>query len=94
MGENIYILPSDMNLNIRPGTVGYNNKILVSNSKFSLGKNDKVNALLSTQPTIIHKVVTQTTAAHTQKPTNTHEEEKIVLILSLVGTFMIWYMFR
>ena len=37
------MLPSDMNLNIRSGTVGYNNKILVSNEKFSLGKNDKVN---------------------------------------------------
>ena len=101
MGENIYMLPSDMNLNIMSGTVRYNNKILVSDGKFSLGKNDKVNALLSTQPTITHKdskinshkVVTQTTAAHTQKPANTHEEEKIALILSLVGTFTIWYMF-
>ena len=33
-----------MNLKIRSGTVGYNNKILVSDEKFSLGKNDKVNA--------------------------------------------------
>ena len=38
MGENIYMLPSDVNLNIRSGTVGYNNKILVSDVKFSLGK--------------------------------------------------------
>ena len=45
MGENIYMLPGDMNLNIKIGTVGYNNKILVSNEKFSLGKNDKVNTL-------------------------------------------------
>ena len=44
VGENIYMLPSDMNLKIRSGTVGYNNKILVSDEKFSLGKNDKVNA--------------------------------------------------
>ena len=44
IGENIYMLPSDMNLKIRSGTVGYNNKILVSDGKFSLGKNDKVNA--------------------------------------------------
>ena len=43
MGENIYILPSDMNLNIKSGTAGYNNKILVSNSGFSLRKNDMVN---------------------------------------------------
>ena len=38
VGENIYMLPSNINLNIRSGTVGYNNKILVSNGKFSLGK--------------------------------------------------------
>ena len=38
VGQNIYVLPSDMNLNIKSGTVGYNNKILVSNEKFSLGK--------------------------------------------------------
>ena len=34
-----------MTLKIRPGTVGYNNKILVSDGKFSLGKNDEVNSL-------------------------------------------------
>ena len=38
VGENIYMLPSDMHLNIRSGTVGYNNKTLVSDEKFSLGK--------------------------------------------------------
>ena len=38
VGENIYMLPSDMNLTIRLGTVRYNNKILVSDEKFSLGK--------------------------------------------------------
>ena len=40
MGENIYILPREMNMKIRSGTVGYNNKILVSDEKFSLGEND------------------------------------------------------
>ena len=40
------MLPSDMYLKIRLGTVGYNNKILVSDGKFSLGKNDKVNSLV------------------------------------------------
>ena len=42
VGESIYILPSDMNLKIRSGTVGYNNKILISDGKFILGKNEKV----------------------------------------------------
>ena len=34
-----------MNLKIRSGTVRYNNKILVSNGNFILGKNEKVNPL-------------------------------------------------
>ena len=46
MGQNIYMLPSDMNLKIRLGTVRYNNKILISDIKFSLGKNESVNALM------------------------------------------------
>ena len=37
------MLPGDMDLKIRSGTVGYNNKILVSDGKFSLGKNENVN---------------------------------------------------
>ena len=47
VGENIYMLPSDVNLKIMSGTVGYNNKILISDEKFSLGKNDEVNAGLA-----------------------------------------------
>ena len=38
VGEHLYLLPSDMNLKIRSGTVGYNDKILVSDGKFILGK--------------------------------------------------------
>ena len=37
-GEHLYMLPSDMTLKIGLGTVGYNNKILVSDEKFILGK--------------------------------------------------------
>ena len=43
VGQNVYMLPSDMNVKIKTNTVGYNNKILVSDGKFSLGKNDEVN---------------------------------------------------
>ena len=43
MGENIYMLPSNMKLKIKTATVGYNNKILISDGKFNLGKNEKVN---------------------------------------------------
>ena len=43
--EKIYILLSDMNLKIKTGTVRYNNKILVSDEKFSLGKNYNANLM-------------------------------------------------
>ena len=39
------MLPSDMNLKIKAGTVGYNNKILISDGNLSLGKNEKVNIM-------------------------------------------------
>ena len=53
VGENINMLPSD----IKSGTVAYNNKILVSDGNFSLGKNDKVNTFELAK--ISHKVVQQ-----------------------------------
>ena len=37
--------PSNMELKIKTGTVGYNNKILVSDEKFILGKNDEGNLM-------------------------------------------------
>ena len=97
IGENLYMLPSNMDLKIKTGTVEYNNKTLVSVGKFNLGKNDKVNL---TVPVIkSHK-----TNSFTQKPnishekqephTITHNEEKIALVLSLAVGFAIWYAFQ
>ena len=110
VGENLYMLPSDMNLKIKTGTVGYNNKILVSDGKFSLGKNDKVNSLalepvISMPKITSHKVVAKQSMqsgvplgphAHelTKKPNISHEEEKIALILFLASGFAIWNMLR
>ena len=56
------MLPSDMTLKIRPGTVGYNNKILVSDGKFILGKNEKVNSL-ETPAIKSHKTISLETPA-------------------------------
>ena len=92
------MLPSDMNLRIKSGTAWYNNKILVSDGKFSLGKNDEVNAGLTKpeeetttkdlqKPTTIHKVVTEKTII-------IHEEERAALILFLIGGFTILFMFQ
>ena len=98
-----------MNLKIRSGTVGYNNKILVSDGKFNLGKNDEVNLMV---PAIKSHKVTQTATrpkhnsndvpSHApaifhkpQKPkTMTHNDEKIALVLFLAGGFTIWNIFR
>ena len=109
MGQNIYMLPSDMNLKIKTGTVGYNNKILVSDEKFSLGKNENVNLMV---PAIKSHKVTQTAAnsnnvlpscrSHApnishkpQEPkTITHNNEKIALVLFLAGGFTICNIFR
>ena len=44
VGEHLYMLPSNMELRIRSGTIGYNNKILITDGKFNLGKNDEVNS--------------------------------------------------
>ena len=38
VGEHLYMLPSDMELRIRSGTVGYNNKILISEASLAWGK--------------------------------------------------------
>ena len=108
MEENIYMLPSDMSLKIKTGTVGYNNRILVSDGKFSLGKNDEVNSLetpaikshkdsnLVKQTAVTHRDSEKAAVTHRdleRKPTITHEQEKIALILSLTGIFIRWTIF-
>ena len=102
VGENLFMLPSDMKLKIKTGTVGYNNKILVSDGNFSLGKNEKVNSLetpaiksyktnslVLEESVISHKPQTTTHIGH-----HGHSNEKIALVLSLAGGFAIWNMFR
>ena len=83
------MIPSDMNLKIWSGTARYNNKILISDGKFILGKNDEVNsletpAMKSTQTA----VNSERTADLEQKTIISHEDEKVALVLSLTGIFM------
>ena len=99
IGESIYMLPSYMNLKIKTGTVGCNNKILVSNEKFILGKNEKVNLAV---PVMKNHKTNSLELTHApaisqknQEPnTITHNEVKIALVLALAGGFAIWNMFR
>ena len=104
VGENLFMLPTNMELRIRSGTVGYNSKILVSDEKFNLGENDEVNVgsakseeeTTRKQTTTIHKVVTKAPQppAPAEKAIITHEDERIAVILLLAGGFTVWYMFR
>ena len=88
-----------MTLEIRLGTVRYNNKILVFDEKFILGKNEKVNSL-ETPAIKSHKtnsletpamksaqtaVNSERTADLEQKMIISHEDEKVALVLSLTG---------
>ena len=85
VGESIYMIPSDMNLKIRSGTVRYNNKILVSDGKFILGKNEKVDLVpvmkshktdsLETPAIKNHKTnsIKPTTITTSQGLTHTHQ---------------------
>ena len=102
--ESIYMLPSNMKLKVKTGTVGYNNKILVSDEKFIVGKNDEVN--LMTPAIKNHKINSlkmpamksthnsERTANLEQKTIISHEDEKVALVLSLTGIFTIWFIFR
>ena len=98
VGRGIYMLPSDMNVKIRSGTVGYNNKILVYDCNFSLGKNDEVNLMV---PAIkSHKtnsLAQKPNFSHNEKQEPqpiTHNDEKVALGLFLTGGFAIWNIFR
>ena len=90
------------------GTVRYNNKILVFDEKFSLGKNDEVNEtpkISHERPTITHELAKKPNITHVltqaQKPTHTyelakkptHKDEKIALVLALADCFAIWNIF-
>ena len=93
-------------VDIREDIKHYQDTLSYASSKVnhSVGKNDKVNALVL-EPVISkgampklksHMVVAQPTHAHelAHKPTITHEEEKIALILFLTGGFAMWFMFQ
>ena len=109
VGRGIYMLLSDMNLKSRSGTVGYNNRILVSDGNFSLGKNDEVNSMepppwSGAQGPAIKSHKTNSLA---QKPNFshgvvhkkqelqpiTHNDERVALVLFITGGFAIWNRF-
>ena len=89
-----------MELRIKTGTVGYNNKVLVSDGNFSLGKNNEVNS--SETPAIkTNSLETAAIESHSDTAqglshasTISHEDEKTAFILFIVGGFTVWFLFR
>ena len=75
------MLPTDMNLKIRPGTVGYNNKIFVSDEKFIPGKNEKVSSL-ETPAINTHKTNSLETPAMKSTQTATRPKRNSIDVLS------------
>ena len=93
------MLPSNVILKIKTDTLRYNNKILVSDGKFILGKNEKVNL---TVPVMKSHKRTQTAArpkrnsnnvlSHAPAISQKNQEHKtiIALVLAPAGGFAIW----
>ena len=85
MGEGFHMLPGDVNLNIKAGTAGYNNEIVVSDSGFSLRRNDMVNTSVpektSHKTPIVQKHALMPKAVHKEVLSEhtsaiTHKDEK------------------
>ena len=83
-----------MNLKIKLGIVGYNNKILVSDSGFILGKNNMVNTFElvkevnkpKSDKAIVKPAITHKTPAH--------EDVKVALMLLLTAGFTMCFMLQ
>ena len=93
VGTGIYILPSDLNLNIGK-TKGYNNKILVSNTDMKICSNWDINKDHKKLPPPEPKIVIP--AARHDNPkmlTEKHKYEKLVIALLIVGAGLIAYHF-
>ena len=95
VGIGIYMLPSNLNLNIGK-TKGYNNKILVSNTDMKIGSNRDINKdRKKLSPPDVPKIVIP--AARHDNPkkmlTEKHNDEKLAITLLIVGGGLIAYHF-
>ena len=95
VGGGVYMLPSNMNLNISK-TKGFKNNILISESSYKLGLNNKVNVIFHAK----QKTVTKTTPKqktpkklrpHEKISVQNHNDEKISLLLLMTGTVLLVY---
>ena len=91
VGGGIYMLPTNMNLNINKTQV-FNNKILISESSYKLGFNNKVNAMVK-QKTAIKTKKLRPHDREAKISVQNHNDEKIALSLLMTGTALVIYYF-
>ena len=84
----IYMLPSDLNLNIRK-TKGYNNKILVSNTGMKIGSNRDINKNHKKLPSDKSKKTVAPAVQHDL--IEKHNDEKLAITFMIVGAGLIAY---
>ena len=102
VGTGIYMLPSNLNLNIGQPK-GYNNKILVSNTGMKIGSDRDINRdhKKLTPPDVPNTVIPAarhdpvgTTILHNLKMlTEKHNDEKLAITILIVGVGLIAYHF-
>ena len=104
IGVGIYMLPSNLNLNIGK-TKGYNNKILVSDTGMKISSNRVINRdhkKLPVAPPVVPKTVASAVRhdpvgvkrSHNLKTlTEKHNDEKLTITLLIVGARLIAYHF-
>ena len=95
VGIGIYMLPSNLNLNIGK-TKGYNNKILVSNTDMKIGSNRDINKdhkKLPITPADVPKIVIPTVRHDLKMLTKKHNDEKLAIRLLIEGAGLIAYHF-
>ena len=95
VGIGIYMLPSNLNLNIGK-TKGYNNKILVTQTDMKIGSNRDINKnhkkLLLT-PSDEPKIVIPAVRHDLKTLTKKHNDEKLAITFLIVGAGLIAYYF-
>ena len=93
VGTGIYMLPSDLNLNIGK-TKGSNNKILVSNTDMKISSNRDINKDHKKLPPPEPKIVIPAVRHDKPKMLNKkHNDEKQAITLLIVGAGLIAYHF-
>ena len=90
VGTGIYILPSNLNLNIGKKK-GYSNKILVSNTDMKIDSNRDINKDHKKLPSDESNTVIPTVRHHLKMLAKKHNDEKLAITFLIVGGGLIAY---